>query len=123
MNITGKIHAIKETQQVTATFSKREFVIVFIDGNPEYPQYIPFQVVQDRVGLIDGYQVGQEIEVEYNLRGREWTSPQGEVRHFMSLEAWKITPVGAQQPVTAAPVGAGTGTPPANGGAVDDLPF
>lgn len=92
MNIVGTIHSINETQQVTATFTKREFVLEFAE-NPMYPQYILFQLVQDRVGLIDGYKVGDEVNVEFNLRGRQWTSPSGETKYFNSLEAWRINPV------------------------------
>ncbi len=126
MNIQGTIHSIAEVQQVTATFSKREFVLETAE-NPMYPQYLLFQMVQDRTGLIDGYRVGQQIDVAFNLRGRQWTSPQGEVKTFNTLEAWKIGPVAgadtnpAQKPVQqAATVGAGA---PINNGAVDDSPF
>ena len=96
MNITGKIHAIMQTQQVTATFRKREFVLEFAE-NPEYPQFILYQLVQDRVELIDQYKVGDTVDVSFNLRGRSWTSPQGETKYFNSLEAWRINPVGDQQ--------------------------
>ena len=33
---------------------------------------------------------GDEIEVEFNLRGREWTSPSGDVRFFNSLDVWTL---------------------------------
>ena len=26
----------------------------------------------------------------FNIRGREWTSPQGEVKYFNSLDAWRV---------------------------------
>lgn len=122
MNITGKLHLKKETQQVTATFRKREFVLEFAE-NPEYPQFILFQLVQDRVELIDGFNQGDEISISFNLRGRSWDSPSGETKYFNSLEAWRIVPAGAGQPETAQPVAAGAGTPPANNGTTDDLPF
>lgn len=84
-----------ETQQVTATFRKREFVVEFAE-NPMYPQFILFQLVQDRVELLQGYQVGDMIDVSFNLRGRSWTSPSGEVKYFNSLEAWRINPAQPQ---------------------------
>lgn len=120
MNIVGKLHLKKDVQQVTATFSKREFVLEFAE-NPEYPQFILFQLVQDRTGLIDGFNVGDEIDVSFNLRGRSWTSPQGETKYFNSLEAWRINPVG-QQDATPPPV-AQQKKPVAAGVGDDDLPF
>ena len=40
--------------------------------------------------FIDTIQVGQKVNVYFNLRGREWTNPQGEIKYFNSLDAWKI---------------------------------
>ncbi|MFK7973075.1 MAG: DUF3127 domain-containing protein [Bacteroidia bacterium] len=92
MNIQGKIHVIMDVQQVSNTFRKREFVLEYAD-NPMYPQYVLFQMVQDRVDLVSGYQVGDMVDVSFNIRGRQWTSPQGEIKYFNSLEAWRINPV------------------------------
>ena len=66
-----------------------------------YPQDIMFQLTQDKCSLIDGFNTQDQIEVSFNLRGREWTSPQGEVRYFNTLEAWRIEKVGG------APMGGG----------------
>lgn len=96
-----------EIQQVTATFRKREFVVEFSE-NPMYPQFILFQLVQDRVELIGGYNVGDMIDVSFNLRGRQWNSPSGETKFFNSLEAWRINPAQAQ---TSPEAQAGMGQP------------
>ncbi len=95
MNIVGKLHAKLELQQVTPTFRKREFVVEYSE-NPMYPQFILFQLVQDRCALIDGYSEGDMIDVSFNLRGRQWNSPSGETKFFNSLEAWRINPAQAQ---------------------------
>lgn len=92
MNIQGKIHVIMDVQQVTDTFRKREFVLEFAE-NPMYPQYVLFQMVQDRVDLVNGYQVGDMVDVSFNIRGRQWNSPQGEIKYFNSLEAWRVNPI------------------------------
>ena len=102
MNIQGTIHAIMDVQQVTDTFRKREFVIEHAD-NPMYPQYVLFQVVQDRVELVAGYNVGDQVDVSFNLRGRQWTSPQGEIKYFNTLEAWRINPIQPGQIPQGAP--------------------
>lgn len=91
--VRGTLHVINEAQQVSARFTKREFVLHIADGR--FPQHVQFQLTGERVGNIDAYKVGDEVEVEFNLRGREWTSPKGEVRFFNSLDVWTIDRVGA----------------------------
>lgn len=88
MDVTGILKVKGETTKVSEKFTKREFVIT--DNSSQYPQHISFQLTQDKCSLLDQYQLGNEIKVHFNLRGREWTSPQGELKHFNSLEAWRI---------------------------------
>jgi len=98
MDTTGSIHVIAETKVVSDKFKSRDLVLVISD-NPQYPQYVSFQLTQDKCSLADTFQVGQEVNVSFNLRGRQWVNPQGEQRYFNTLECWKITPVaGAAQP-------------------------
>jgi hypothetical protein len=94
--ITGTIKVLNPTVQVSEKFSKREFVLT--ENTSQYPQDILFQAVQDRCALLDGMNVGEQIEVSFNLRGREWTSPQGEVKYFNSLDAWRIDKMGQGMP-------------------------
>eukprot|EP01041_Mallomonas_annulata_P030605 gene30605-52780_t len=54
-----------------------------------------FQLTQDKCSLADGVNTNDQIEVSFNLRGREWTSPQGEVKYFNTLEAWRIDKMGS----------------------------
>lgn len=93
MDITGTLKVKTDTQQVSDKFRKREFVIT--DNSSQYPQHITFQLTQDRCDLLDKYNVGNEIKVHFNLRGREWTSPKGEVKYFNTLEAWRLEALGA----------------------------
>lgn len=96
MEATGRLHAIYETKQVSERFTKREFVIELVD-NPKYPQTVLFQLTGDRVSQLDGMNVGDQVRIEFNLRGREWKSPQGETKYFNSLEVWKLEPARANQ--------------------------
>ena len=85
----GVVKMIRQTQQVSDKFSKREFVVT--DGSEEkYPQDIMFELTQDKTTLLDNVMEGQEVEVSFNLRGREWKSPQGETKYFNTLEVWKM---------------------------------
>ena len=126
MNVQGIIKLINETQQISDKFKKREFVLEFSD-NPQYPQFVKFEVIQDAVGLLDSFQVGTQVEVEFNLRGREWINPQGQAQYFNTLQAWKITP--ASSAMAASPeasVAGGEPQAPTWGDSSDDddaLPF
>ena len=94
LDATGRIHALFEAQQVTERFRKREFVVELAD-NPRYPQFVQFQLTGDRCENIDGFEVGDEVRVEFSLRGREWTSPKGDVKYFNSLDVWTLQRAGA----------------------------
>lgn len=120
--IEGTLKMKTETFQISEKFSKRDFVIT-IDGM--YPQDIQFQLTQDKCMLIDSIGVNQKIEVSFNLRGREWTSPSGEIRYFNTLDAWRVsllnttTAAPAQHTTATSPVA----TPNAPASDDDDLPF
>jgi hypothetical protein len=85
--LEGTIKVINQTQVISDKFSKREFVI---ETQDQYPQLVMFQTTQEKCNLLDGIGVGSKLEVSFNLRGREWNSPQGETKYFNTLEAWKI---------------------------------
>ena len=85
--VAGTLKVANGTQVISEKFSKREFVIETTD---QYPQLVMFQLTQDKCELLNGYAAGNKLEVSFNLRGREWTSPAGEVKYFNTLEAWRI---------------------------------
>jgi|SRR5690554_114203 len=87
MEVKGKIKRISETKQVTDKFKKRELVLV---TQEQYPQLIEIQFVNDMTGVLDNYSEGDNVEISLNLRGREWTTPQGDVKVFNTLQGWKI---------------------------------
>ena len=88
MDVKGKLIKIYAKKQVSSKFALREFVLATED---KYPQQIIMQVTQERCELLDNFAEGDEIQAFINIRGRSWTNPQGEVKYFNSLEAWKIT--------------------------------
>lgn len=87
-NITGTLRVKREEQVINDRFKKREFVLT--DDSSQYPQFISFQLTQDKCSLLDSIKEGEKITVHFNLRGREWKSPQGDIKYFNTLEAWKI---------------------------------
>lgn len=121
MNITGKLIEKYETQVVSDKFKKREFVIEFTE-NPQYPEFIKFELIQDKTSLLDSFNIGDHIDVSFNLKGRTWVNQQGVKQYFNSLQAWKLKSENttqnqqfsesAQQSTESSPVAGG-----------DDLPF
>lgn len=91
MEIKGNLIKKSETTQISETFKKREFVVEYIE-NPQYPEYIKFELIQDKCSLIDNVNINDTINIHFNLKGRKWTNPQGEDVYFNSLQAWKILP-------------------------------
>ena len=88
MEVNGTVVKVFPKNQVSEKFAKREFVIQTDD---QYPQKILCQMTQDRCEQLDGIGVGEQVKALINLRGREWTNPQGEVKYFNTIECWKIT--------------------------------
>lgn len=83
LSVDGKLFKKFDTENKTSTFQAREFVLLMEDGN--YPQYVKFQLTQDRCNLIDNLNVNEKIKVWFDLRGREWNE-----KFFTNLNAWKI---------------------------------
>nr|WP_315159116.1 DUF3127 domain-containing protein [uncultured Flavobacterium sp.] len=126
MEVLGKVKVINPVQQVSASFKKREIVVI---TDEQYPQHISVEFQQDKTDLLNSYAVGEPVKVSINLRGREWVSPQGEVKHFNTIVGWRIekqAPVAASAPAQAPPMPAAEAFAPAtnfNEEEADDLPF
>ena len=125
MEVTGRIKVINPTQDVSASFKKRELVVT---TEEQYPQHIMIEFTQAKVDDLNNFQVGEQVKVSINLRGREWTNPQGETKYFNSIQGWRIermqqeSPAGQQMP----PMPAAQAFEPAtsfNEEEHDDLPF
>lgn len=93
MQITGTIKRISEAQEFGSNgFKKREMVVTTAE---QYPQHIQVEFVQDKTSLLDNFSEGSDVTISINLQGREWTSPQGDVKYFNTIQGWRIEP--AQQ--------------------------
>lgn len=125
MEVQGKVKMIGETQTFGNNgFRKREIVVT---TEEQYPQHIMVEFVQDKTDLLNNYQVGQNVKISINLRGREWVNPQGETKYFNSIQGWRIEALQAESSSNEMPP-----MPPAdafepvsnlNEDEHDDLPF
>lgn len=88
MEFQGILKTKGETVIVSEKFSKRSFVVS--TESEQYKQHVLFELTQTRCDLIDPINIGDEVTVKFNLKGREWKSPQGETKYFNTLDAWAI---------------------------------
>ncbi len=86
LKLSGKIKLINDTQTWDSGFSKREFVIT---TDEQYPQDVKFEAIKDKTALLDKFNVGDNVEVSFNVRGNEY---QG--RYYVNLQAWRINKIG-----------------------------
>jgi single-stranded DNA-binding protein len=102
MQVEGKVKVINPLMNVSATFVKQELVVT---TEEQYPQHILINFVQDKVDNLVGLKIGDQVKVSINLRGREWSNPQGEVKYFNDIQGWKIErQSAAQQPQAQQPL-------------------
>ena len=88
MDVSGKIKLINETKEYGNNgFRKREVVLT---TEEQYPQDLLIEFIQDKCDILNSYNVGDNAKIDINLRGREWESPQGEIKYFNSIQGWRI---------------------------------
>ncbi len=125
MEVNGKIKWIDETKTYGSNgFRKREVVVT---TEEQYPQDLLIEFIQDKCDLLNSYKVGDSVKIDINLRGREWESPQKEIKYFNSIQGWRLEKLASDSGTDEIPP-----VPPAeafqpadeiNENEPDDLPF
>ena len=88
MEVSGKIKVLGDVKTFGDNgFRKREIVIT---TQEQYPQHLLIEFVQDRCELLDSFNVGENVKISINLRGREWENPEGDIKYFNSIHGWRI---------------------------------
>ncbi|MCT4238517.1 DUF3127 domain-containing protein [Elizabethkingia anophelis] len=90
MELTGIIKKKGSVQTFGSGFQKAELVL---QTEEQYPQPILIEFLSDRTDLLNSVIEGDKVKVGINIRGREWQSPDGEVRYFNSITGWRIEKV------------------------------
>ena len=125
MELQGTIKKLTDLQTFASGFQKREMVLL---TEEQYPQPINIEFLADKSDLLNQYKEGEKVKVSINIRGREWTSPQGEVKYFNSITGWRVEKVEGDfnEPTAAQGSPAPSATTNTNVFAADeddDLPF
>ena len=95
MELQGTVKKIGETQTFSSGFQKREMVIL---TQEQYPQPINIEFLSDKINLLDTVKEGESVKVGINIKGREWTNPQGEFKYFNSIIGWRLEKVSGEAP-------------------------
>ncbi len=112
----GKLHKVFDTEQKSEKFQAREFVIEVTDG--KFPQMVKFQLTQDKCAIIDDYSEGDQISVDFDLRGREWND-----RYFTNLNAWRVARADGQSTDDVNDQFEAASSSTSNADFDDDIPF
>jgi hypothetical protein len=121
--IAGKLVAVFDIVQRTETFKTREFVIEKSEdiGGRVITNYVKFQCVQDKTAMVDRFNLGDEVKVQFNIKGTKWVKD-GRENYITNLDAWRMETLKMDQGGNAGPsVNYNDMPPPAD--IVDDLPF
>ena len=100
MELQGTVKKIGETQTFASGFQKRELVLL---TEEQYPQPIQIDFLSDKIDLLNNVSEGESVKVGINIRGKEWTNPQGEVKYFNSISGWRLEKVSGENTNTEAP--------------------
>ncbi len=127
MELIGTVKKLFDTQTFQSGFQKRELILL---TEEQYPQSISIEFLQDKISLLDVLNEGEKVKVGINIRGREWTSPQNEVKYFNSIVGWRVEKLqdnAGAEPTQAGPVASGSSTAAGQSDPFtdeeDDLPF
>ncbi|KRO87408.1 MAG: DUF3127 domain-containing protein [Bacteroidetes bacterium] len=125
MDISGKLKLVNDTKEFGSNgFRKREVVVT---TEEQYPQDILVEFIQDKCDLLNSYKAGDSVKIDINLRGREWESPQKEIKYFNSIQGWRIEKLvsdsGTDEIPPVPPSEAFQAADEINENEPDDLPF
>ncbi|WP_185856124.1 DUF3127 domain-containing protein [Blattabacterium cuenoti] len=120
MEIIGKVKKLFDIQKFGSGFRKREIVLT---TEEPYPQNILIEFIQDKVDLLESIREEDKIKVFINIRGREWTNPEGILKYFNSIQGWKIEEEGYQQSGKNSKKISSSISPTLSSDDFDDLPF
>ena len=89
--MTGILHKIYPSQQVSEKFKKREFVLEcnLSTGGYQSTELIKFQASQERCNFLEEYKEGAKVKVFFNIRGKRWEKD-GKESFFTNLDIYRI---------------------------------
>ena len=120
--ITGKLVVRFDIVQRNENFKTREFVIEKTEDSNgrSFTNYVKFQCVQDKTAMPDRFSLGDEVKVQFNIKGTKWEKD-GRTNYITNLDAWRMESLKLSQNSAAGADVNYNDIPPSNN--IDDLPF
>ena len=88
MNYKWKIVFIGEIQTVWQNSLQKRTVVLEEVTDKDYKWGIAFDLIKDKVNLIDNFNLWDTVDVSLNFKASEYNG-----RYFTNINAWKITAV------------------------------
>ena len=90
VTIRGQVYKVDEVREYGANnFRKHEVVIK--TGDDKWANTIPVEFIKDGIDKSTSLAVGQEVEIECRLNGREWQGKDGTTKFFVSVQGMDIS--------------------------------
>ena len=85
--VRGIVHVVEETK----TYGQKGFqkrLVVLEQDTGRFTNYIPVEFIRDNCASADDLNIGDDVEISYQLSGRKWQrDPNSEVKYFLTAEA------------------------------------
>ena len=90
VTISGKIRFVDEVREFGANgFKKHQVVVETGDGRWDNP--IPVEFTKDNIELSKKLKVGDQVQIQSRINGREWQGKDGITKWFTSINGYKIS--------------------------------
>jgi hypothetical protein len=90
VTISGKIKFVDEVREFGANgFKKHQVVVETGDGRWDNP--IPVEFTKDNIELSKKLKVGDQVQIQSRINGREWQGKDGVTKWFTSINGYKIS--------------------------------
>ena len=94
MQYEGKIIHIGEVETVGQNSMEKRTVVLEEHTDREYKGGISFDLVKDKVGLINSFKVGDVVKASLNFRTNYSENTQ---KYYTSISAWRIDGISSAQ--------------------------
>jgi len=89
VTISGKIKFVDEVREFGSNgFRKHQVVVETGDGRWDNP--IPVEFTKDSIELSKDLKVGDQVQIQSRINGREWQGKDGITKWFTSINGYKI---------------------------------
>ena len=90
VTISGKIKFVDEVREFGANGFKRHQVVVET-GDGRWDNPIAVEFTKDNIELSKKLKVGDQVQIQSRINGREWQGKDGVTKWFSSINGYKIS--------------------------------